>query len=156
MTRDNIVGTLHGNSRLSGSLSVGGGVTDYNELENRPSINEHILEGDMSLADLGIWQPKDFTTDEQNTGIKFLSNDLYYKVIDLGTDTTIRNDAWLFNVFSISNIKLIFNCFGINSQVTGTFYPLMAYLTGNDVNLLACRHNGYATCHYIVIFYIKN
>ena len=32
----------------------GGGTTNYNNLENRPQINNHTLEGDMSFAELGI------------------------------------------------------------------------------------------------------
>lgn len=157
MTRDNIVGTLQGDSRLSGGLSVGGGTTDYNELENKPSINGVELAGNVTIENLGIWQPKNFSTDEQNTGIKWIDGRyIHYKVVDLGTDTTIRNDQWLFNAFSIPDINLIFNCFGINSQATGTYYPLMAYITGTNINLLAARHNGYATCRYIVFFYIKN
>jgi hypothetical protein len=32
----------------------GGGTTNYNLLENRPQINSHTLEGNMSFADLGI------------------------------------------------------------------------------------------------------
>jgi hypothetical protein len=32
----------------------GGGTTNYNNLENRPQINSHTLEGNMSFADLGI------------------------------------------------------------------------------------------------------
>jgi hypothetical protein len=32
----------------------GGGTTNYNLLENRPQINNHTLEGNMSFADLGI------------------------------------------------------------------------------------------------------
>lgn len=157
MARDNIVGTLQGDSRLSGGLSVGGGTTDYNELENKPTYNGHIIEGDLTSEILGIWQPKNFSTDEQSTGLKWLDGrDILFKVADLGTDATIRNDQWLFNAFSISDIDLIFLCFGINSQATGTYYPLIAYHTGNNINLLAARHNGYATCRYIVIFYIKN
>lgn len=32
----------------------GGGTTNYNALENRPQVNGHTLEGDMSFEDLGI------------------------------------------------------------------------------------------------------
>lgn len=157
MERQTITGRLSTSGRLSGALSVGGGTTDYNELENKPTYNGHIIEGDLTNESLGIWQPKNFSTEEQSTGIKWIDgSDIYYKVIDLGTDTTIRNDQWLFNAFSIPDIKLIFNCFGINSQNTGTYYPLIAYIAGTNINLLASRHNGYATCRYIVFFYIKN
>jgi hypothetical protein len=32
----------------------GGGTTDYNRLNNKPSVNDNILEGDMTTSDLGI------------------------------------------------------------------------------------------------------
>jgi hypothetical protein len=32
----------------------GGGTTDYNHLRNRPSVNDNVLEGNMSTSDLGI------------------------------------------------------------------------------------------------------
>lgn len=35
-------------------VEMGAGTGDYNELENKPSINGNVLEGDQSTADLGI------------------------------------------------------------------------------------------------------
>lgn len=40
----------------------GGGTTDYNQLTNKPQINGHELEGNMSTDDLHIEQP---LTDQQ-------------------------------------------------------------------------------------------
>lgn len=82
MTRDNIVGTLQGDSRLSGGMSVGGGTTNYDELENRPSINGNILEGNKTTQQLGIWQPFDLVPDtEYDTGIKWNNQVLYCMAI---------------------------------------------------------------------------
>lgn len=36
----------------------GGGTSDYNALTNKPSINNHVLAGDQSSADLGIVEPR--------------------------------------------------------------------------------------------------
>ena len=77
MTRDNIVGTLHGDDHVQGALSVGGGVSSYNELTDLPTLNGETIIGDMS-----IWQPKDFSTTEQNMGIKWINGKpLYQKVV---------------------------------------------------------------------------
>lgn len=79
-THGTVSGNLNTHGRLSGGLSVGGGTTDYNELENKPTYNGHIIEGELTSESLGIWQPKNFSTEEQNTGIKWIDGkDLYQK-----------------------------------------------------------------------------
>ncbi len=42
----------------------GGGTTNYNLLTNKPSINGHTVEGNMSADDLGLDQP--LTTGQLN------------------------------------------------------------------------------------------
>lgn len=37
-----------------GNTESGSGVSDYNLLENRPSVNGHVLEGDQTAAELGL------------------------------------------------------------------------------------------------------
>ena len=52
--------TINNQSILgSGNISIsgGGGVSDYDQLSNRPQINGHTLSGDMSTSDLGIVIP---------------------------------------------------------------------------------------------------
>ena len=39
---------------LTGTLAVGGGTTDYNALENKPSINDVTLSGNKTASDLGL------------------------------------------------------------------------------------------------------
>lgn len=39
----------------------GGGTTNYNDLLNKPKINNVILSGDLSLSDLGIYNPVGMT-----------------------------------------------------------------------------------------------
>lgn len=48
-------GTIHGIVRIGG----GGGVTDYDDLTNRPQINGNILTGNKSASDLGLATPSD-------------------------------------------------------------------------------------------------
>lgn len=58
--------TINNQSLLgSGNISItggGGGTSDYNALENLPSINGTILVGDKSLDDLGIQPKGDYLT----------------------------------------------------------------------------------------------
>ena len=75
-------GSLNNNTaRMSGSLHEGfGGTTNYNELENKPSINGVTLEGELSLNDLGILQPVNYSINEQNTHVKWIDGkDIYIK-----------------------------------------------------------------------------
>lgn len=60
MTRDNIVGTLHGDDHVQGALSVGGGVSSYNELEDLPTLNGEIIEGDHTSEYYGIFNTTPF------------------------------------------------------------------------------------------------
>lgn len=56
----NNVNTLYiydGGWRKIGTSSGEGGTSDYNELENKPKINNIVLEGNLSLEDLGIVIP---------------------------------------------------------------------------------------------------
>ena len=75
-------GSLNNNTtRMSGALHEGfGGTSDYTELENKPSINGVTLEGDLSLNDLGILQPVNYSMTEQNTHVKWIDGkDIYIK-----------------------------------------------------------------------------
>lgn len=50
-----INGSITQRGGVSGGLTAGvGGTTDYNELENRPSINGNILEGNKNGHNLGL------------------------------------------------------------------------------------------------------
>ena len=53
-------GSMSFNDSMSGSMDMGGitvldGTYDYNELENRPSIEGHELIGDSTLPQIGVW-----------------------------------------------------------------------------------------------------
>lgn len=58
-------GTIHGVVRSGG----GGGVTDYNDLTNRPSINNHILTGSKTGHDYGLANLEDVLIKEINPTI---------------------------------------------------------------------------------------
>ena len=64
----NNINTLHiydGGWRKIGTSS-GGGTSDYNDLENKPKINNVVLEGNLTLNDLGIIIPdlKNYITED--------------------------------------------------------------------------------------------
>lgn len=64
----NNINTLHiydGGWREIGTSS-GGGTSDYNDLENKPKINNVVLEGNLTLNDLGIIIPdlKNYITED--------------------------------------------------------------------------------------------
>lgn len=64
----NNINTLHiydGGWRKIGTSS-GGGTSDYNDLENKPRINNVVLEGNLSLEELGIIIPdlKNYVTED--------------------------------------------------------------------------------------------
>lgn len=53
---------LSNNSDVKINLnSTGGGVRDYNRLDNKPAIDGHTLVGDSALSDIGI---NEITDDE--------------------------------------------------------------------------------------------
>lgn len=65
---DNNINTLHvydGGWRKIGTSS-GEGTSDYNDLENKPKINNVVLEGNLSLEELGIIIPdlKNYVTED--------------------------------------------------------------------------------------------
>lgn len=62
-------GSLNNNTaRMSGFLHEGfGGTSDYNELENKPSINGVTLEGNVSGLDIGIYPPINYAFTPQCT-----------------------------------------------------------------------------------------
>lgn len=94
MERQTITGILSTSGRLSGALSVGGGTTDYNELENKPTYNGHVIEGDMTNESLGIWQPFDLIPDtEYDTGIKWNNQTLYCMIIQESISGNYVNKA---------------------------------------------------------------
>lgn len=72
---DNNINTLYiydGGWRKIGTSS-GGGTSDYNDLENKPMINNVVLEDNLSLEDLGIIIPdlKNYvTTEALNTALQ--------------------------------------------------------------------------------------
>lgn len=153
MTRDNIVGTLHGNDHIQGGLSVGGGVSSYNELEDLPTLNGETIIGNMS-----IWQPKNFSNTEQNTGLKWIDGkDIYYKTVDIAQyPVNLRNDAWN-PIFTIDNsdylVHVILHGMCPNGAQTVRFMIITSVINGASLVNQYLPDFG----HYnATFFYTKN
>lgn len=137
MERQTITGRLSTSGRLSGNLSVGG-TTDYNELENKPTYNGHIIEGELTNESLGIWQPKNFSTEEQNTGLKWIDGrDIYQKIyqIEASTNwTTLTNIGTWDNTNEIIDIKA-------NIVENGNYY-MLPYASASNTAQIVFSNNG--------------
>lgn len=128
MERQTIIGSLSTSGRLSGQLSVGGGTTDYNELENKPTYNDHIIEGDLTSESLGIWQPKNFSTEEQNTGIKWIDGkDIYVKSYQVNNAIY---DASYFGIIIATNVNFIDTLIDIKGSIKNNNNNAIASLFG--------------------------
>lgn len=94
-----------------------------------------------------------YSTTEKVIGTWIDGSTIYECVYDLGSDLSIPNNSWTYAV-SIPNIDKIIDCRGQYSG--GSFYPLMAYHSGNDVNVLAARLNAPAAARYLILQYTKS
>lgn len=100
-----LTGELSTHVEMSGEMYRGVGTTNYNDLENKPTYNEHIIEGDLTSEILGIWQPKNFSTNEQNTGVKWIDGkDIYFKTV---ITTAINTTGRFITQWGIDNIDSI-------------------------------------------------
>lgn len=158
MQRDSITGILRTRDRISAGLSVGGGVTSYNELVDLPTMNGHIIEGDMTPADLDIWQPKNFSTTEQNTGVKWIDGkDIYTITIDNINDNN-RHDVSFLDISEIINAQFFFvtaDQYYYGNINAGSGYTALCQYD-NDEKAILYRVNGWsATKRVITIYYTK-
>lgn len=167
MERQTITGTLSTSGRMSGVLSVGGGTTDYNELENKPTYNGHVIEGELTNESLGIWQPKNYSTEEQNTGIKWIDGkDVYVKCYhntlnnadNIFIDTVLNStNIHILPMSSISidtrgayNTSFVFNCYD------RCILRIICNISGIAVNCENYNSSNFGTSDvFIVLFYTK-
>lgn len=162
MTRDNIVGTLHGDDHVEGDLSVGGGVSSYTELEDLPTLNGETIIGNMS-----IWQPKNFSETEQNTGLKwFDGKDIYVKCYQTTIDDA--NNKYVDNTLTKDNINVLpMSCVNIfakgiyNTWLTWNCYTdcILRIICNNIGVAINCENYNYSNFGtsdvYTVLYYTK-
>lgn len=77
-TRDRVDGHTINDYFPHGGGGGGGGTTDYNQLENKPSIDGITLRGDTKLADLGVVTLPETGTVGQPLLVKSLKNNKPY------------------------------------------------------------------------------
>lgn len=102
----------------------------------------------------GIFAPVIYSDSERVIGVWRDNKPLYQRTFDLGSDKSISHTSWYNSIVSVANIENITICWGMYSG--GTYYPLMAYHTGDDVNVLACRANAGASVRYLTLRYTKS
>ena len=121
MQRDSITGHLHTHGQLTAGLSVGGGTTDYNELENKPSIN-----GDELVGNMNLWQPFNIIDDtEIDTGFKYNDKKIYVKKINVDNLSLTDNVDYFFNTNIIGDI-ISYTC-NINNHFFGNVFIISNY-----------------------------
>lgn len=104
-----LTGELSTPVNIEGEIYRGVGASDYNALENKPSINGNELVGDMSF-----WQPKNFSTEEQNTGLKWIDGkDIFFKTFEITLNANIINIP---STTGIDKIILILGFVDIQSE----------------------------------------
>lgn len=82
--------------QLVGTLSVGGGTTDYNALENKPSINSVTLTGNKTSSDLGLVNSSDLSrvaTTGNFSDLTGIPNFNYFISFGYNTTTTTINST---------------------------------------------------------------
>lgn len=84
-----------------GSSPTPGGTTDYNDLENKPSINGVTLEGDLSLEDLGISQVTMYADLQDKPSINGVTLDGNKTTSQLGINTLEPLGEYIDNIYDI-------------------------------------------------------
>ena len=99
-SNNNLSGTISNDNNLSGVISSGGGGTnDYNELDNKPQINNVTLSGNKTTSELGLFSGSYYDLDNipKINGLSVIGNHTaqYYgcasKLNDL-TDVVLSNE----------------------------------------------------------------
>lgn len=146
--RETIEGGLDTRFSMSGNMTAGvGGTSDYNELDNKPSINGVTLEGNMSGADIGIYPPVDYSTTPQNTHTKWTDGkDIWQVVIPFSTMYTGMelpiprpNNVRVNEVISIN---------GMAGGDGGEYFTTVPYYSNSNYNIRAYFHNVSDTIYF--------
>lgn len=88
--------TINGNSILGeGNIEIqSGGSSNYNDLENKPLINDILLEGNINGRDLGILDEEDIDAIIENKGYA-LQKDIPTQISQLENDSQYTNKTYV-------------------------------------------------------------
>lgn len=95
-----------------------------------------------------------YSTTEHVVGTWIDGKPIYECTFDLGSDTSVSSTSWYSTGITIPSLGNILQVWSTNS--TGTYYPLMAYHSGGNINIEACRDGNSATVRWICFRYTKS
>lgn len=133
---------------MSGNMTAGvGGTSDYNELENKPSINNVTLEGNVSGFDIGIYPPVNYSTTPQNTFTK------WYDGKDIWQVVILFNDMYTGLELSIprpNNIRVneVISINGMAGSDNGDYCTTVPYYSNSSYNIRAYFHKTDDTIYF--------
>lgn len=126
LTEDNI-DTLLGAFMFKLSSGGSGGTDDYNDLSNKPTINNIILEGNKTLADLGIQAAGDYATkDYVNGKIPTLTSQL---TNDSGFINTVDSSLSTDSVNPVQN-KVVATAINTLNETIGNINNVLTEING--------------------------
>lgn len=142
-------GSLNNNTaRMSGFLHEGfGGTSDYNELENKPSINGVTLEGNVSGFDIGIYPPVNYSTTPQNTFTRWIDGRYIWQVVIPFTD---MYEGMELSIPRPSNIRVneVITINGMAGSDGGEYFTTVPYYSSSNYNIRAYFHNVNDTIYF--------
>lgn len=172
MPNGNINGNLATHGHIAGVLTIGsgGGTSDYELLENKPQINGHELIDNQTAHELGLAStqdvsdiesdiallsqklPKNYSTNEQNTGIKWIDGKyIYIKTFDLGSEKAFST-GWQFIIPHNNQYNMVFKGELINES--GICYQLD--IACNDATYIEGYFTHSTTGRLLTFQYTKN
>lgn len=156
-------GSLNNNTaRMAGALHEGfGGTTDYNELENKPSINGVTLEGNVDGYDIGILPTVNYSTNEYNTFIKWIDGKEIFRKVIMATGLNPRPSDWT-TIANIPNVDTIVSIKAVGRHTITNYTYMPPYITAaydhtnNNVKYYFDQMNSSGSITlYIIIEYTK-
>lgn len=189
MPNGNINGHLASHGHIAGVLTIGsgGGTSDYDLLENKPQINGHELIDNQTAHELGLASmqdvsdiesdiallsqklPKNYSTTEQNTGVKWIDGKYIYKrtltqnevpaFANTGTSRNINlgltgiDHIWLHPLSAAKTLPFPY-IHNNTSNIIGYFWDMN---NGNPIlNIRTGSSSSSEPIDYITILYTKN
>jgi hypothetical protein len=95
-----------------------------------------------------------YSTTEQIVGTWIDGKLIYECVFDLGSDTSVSSTAWYSTGITIPSLSNILQVWSTNSA--GTYYPIMAYHSGGNISIEACRDGNPASVRWLCLKYTKS
>ena len=145
---------------LKKQIAAGGGgdeVTITPALESGTKVADYTIGEDSgSLYAPAPYTPLDYSTNEQDTGIKWIDgSEIYVKSYDFGSDKSCASQAWTyFDDTTIDGHAFNVDIVGVDSS--GTVYRCIGSNYSNDkIGIMNTRSTN-INIRYLTIWYTKN